>query len=255
MRQDDGGRWRQAVRSAVPAFVRSGYWRVRGAAERRRILTGRHYEPGLCGTILRHLQAGQVAVDVGANTGLITALMAHRVGRGGRVFAFEACPDNVPKIGRTLARCGVAEGVEVVPVAVNDGMTASVSLYPGRGESASEWNIVGRDADGRETEAAGSVPAVSLDRWFDAGQRVDLVKIDVEGAESQVLAGMARILEQHRPTLVIELHSLENWQACDRLVGMGYTLADMDGKRLETGRDDWPTHLLATCREAAARAA
>ena len=105
----------------------------------------------------------------------------------------------------------------------------TVVLYAGRHRWHAEWNIVGHDVDGRPTEAALEVPAVSLDAAFPPGSRLDLVKIDVEGAEGLVLAGMRRLLADARPALVVEFHDANGWDSRRILLDAGYRLYDMSG--------------------------
>lgn len=237
--------WRNMARAMVPTAIRAAYWWLRSARARQRILSGRHYEPALCRAIQQRVRPGAICVDVGANTGLITALMAHHVGPTGTVYAFEACPDNERRFTATLRTCRLQDRARFIGAAVNDGAADSLQLYRGRGNSHSEWNIVGRDADGRPTAPAYTVPATSLDAWFPATAHIDLVKIDVEGAESQVLAGMRGILNRCRPVLVIECHCADNWRACAELTADGYVLRNLDGAALDPQADYPATHLVA----------
>jgi Methyltransferase FkbM domain len=73
-----------------------------------------------------------------------------------------------------------------------------------------------------------SVPAASFDDYL-AGTPVNLVKIDVEGAEPQVLAGMTRILEEVRPAL-FEFHD-GVWSGRSHLLAAGYDLLDATNNR------------------------
>jgi FkbM family methyltransferase len=86
---------------------------------------------------------------------------------------------------------------------------------------------------GNGSSTAIDVPMVRLDDYLDSGgARIDFVKIDVEGAESLALDGMSRILQQDRPTLVIELHGVErrveDHAAVSRLRKMGYKVSVLD---------------------------
>ena len=192
------------------------------------------------------MQSDAHCVDVGANIGLITILLAVRAGTNGHVYAFEPHPANIQKINDGVARYGLERQVTVVPSAVNDGTSRHVTLYSGRGSAASEWNICGIDANGRTAEPECTVPATSLDAYFHADHKIDLVKIDVEGAESQVVDGLRRTIERWQPALIIECHTLEQWAACTRLSDDGYRLFELNGESVEPhDRTYRSTHLIA----------
>lgn len=55
------------------------------------------------------------------------------------------------------------------------------------------------------------VKATSLDKYFPAGSRLDLVKIDIEGAADSAFTGMRRLMKEARPVLVIEFHGEKEW--------------------------------------------
>ena len=64
------------------------------------------------------------------------------------------------------------------------------------------------------------IPAFTLDTLLGALglERVDLVKIDVKGAEEKVLEGAAKLLDAFRPALLIEAHGKESWSPCRRIL-------------------------------------
>ena len=195
------------------------------------------YEPGLCGAIERLVKPGWVCADVGANIGIITQLMARLVGSTGRVVAFELHPDNVRSLRENVMASGWGKVVHVDACAVSDGSRDRLWVFPGRWSSSAEWNIVGHDVEGIATDAQFEVPAVSLDQYFVPGARLDLVKIDVEGAEAHVLAGMKRLLRETRPVAVIEFHDEVGWSGRNELYTAGYDLYEMNGKKLDPEKD------------------
>ncbi|WP_219818672.1 FkbM family methyltransferase, partial [Mycobacterium kansasii] len=75
------------------------------------------WEPALSEFILRHVQAGDIGVDAGANCGYFTVLMARQVAPSGKIVAIEAAPDNVRWLRANLALNGVQDTVEVVTAA------------------------------------------------------------------------------------------------------------------------------------------
>ncbi len=78
----------------------------------------RTYEPHVSAIIARLCKPGMTALDIGANIGYHTMLLAHHVGRGGRVLAFEANSENARLILATVRTNG-ATNVEVLPVALD----------------------------------------------------------------------------------------------------------------------------------------
>src|SRR3990172_11998431 len=66
------------------------------------------------------MRPGMVAYDVGANIGYVSLMLARAVGAGGRVYAFEALPANLERLGENLALNGMQSTVRVVPAAVTD---------------------------------------------------------------------------------------------------------------------------------------
>lgn len=134
--------------------------------------------------VLKLLRAEDVFVDVGANVGSYTVLAAGAV--GATTYAFEPAPETFPKLIRNVAVNGIGERVKAFPCALG-------------AEAARMRFTTGRDTTNRmaqsEEDSRGSAE-IDVRRLDDVlGEAVPLlVKIDVEGWESEVLAGMPRIL-------------------------------------------------------------
>lgn len=157
--------------------------------------TSKGLEPGTGDVLRRLVQPGMVVADVGANIGLLTLVLAWAVGPGGKVIAFE--PEAVPRTNLEKMRHlnGLA-WVEVRDQAVGDKagrLTFHVSDIIGH---SSLYALP-------ETEEAHTVEVevVRLDDVAPKG-RMDVVKIDVEGAELDVLAGMKAVIAKN-PDLAI----------------------------------------------------
>lgn len=188
------------------------------------------YEPEFTAAIERVVQHGWTCADVGAHVGNITETLVRLVGKDGRVIAFEAHPANAAELRERFRRAPV---VEVVNAAVSDGTSDRLSLYAGRHDHSTEWNVVGHDVDGVPTRRELEVQAVSLDTWFVTGQQLQFVKIDVEGAEGLVLAGMQRVLREQRPVVAIEFHDDAGWAGRRELLEAGYRLSGTDGSPVD----------------------
>jgi FkbM family methyltransferase len=183
------------------------------------------------------LRPGQVVWDVGANVGFYTVIAAHAVGPTGQVVAFEPLPSNVDALRHNLALNGFAR-VTVVPCAA---AAASGDLTLTLGDEPT-WAHTGGPAD---APGAITVPALSLD---DAAQRhaladPDLVKIDVEGAECDVIAGMRGIIARHPPVILCEMHG-KNATFVAALTAHGYRMRALESD-LPVERAPWDVHVLA----------
>jgi FkbM family methyltransferase len=193
----------------------------------------RSWEPELQEAITRLVRPGWTCADVGAHHGVFTRLLADLVGATGQVVAFEAHPANARRLRRSLDR-RIRDRVVVKNVAVTDGAAKQVALHPGRGHASTEWNVVGADVEGRPTPAELEVGATSLDSYF-AGNPLEFVKLDVEGAEADVLRGMRRLLHGQRPTVAVEFHSDVGWAGRSELLEAGYRLETLSGEEIDAG--------------------
>jgi FkbM family methyltransferase len=194
-------------------------------------------EDDFCRAIEKIVQPGWTCADVGANVGLITAVLAECVGPSGKVLAFEAHPANAKVLRENMKSKGYGSRVKVGNVAITDGSRSKVWLHAGRNASDCEWNVVGHDVNGKATRAELEVTAASLDTFFARGTRLDLVKIDIEGAAGAAFSGMSRLLAEARPILLIEFHDEAEWEARRRLFDAGYSLWNLEGRRLDPQKD------------------
>lgn len=150
------------------------------------------------------LRRSDVFIDVGANSGIYTLKGARIVGSDGVVLSLEPNPDLLTILKRNTGRnclnnvrlrgLAAAEGCRAFPFFEIDKKPNSFSLV----------------SPGDET-AAFSVLAVDLDslvRW-EGIDRVDVIKIDAEGAEDRVLAGARAIIRDHQPVIIAEVHKRE----------------------------------------------
>jgi FkbM family methyltransferase len=161
-----------------------------------------HEEPATL-LFLDEIARSRCFADVGANLGWFTCLAAKRL-PDGKVFSFELDEQNYHLLEINV-RLNQASNVELVHAAVSDQPGRIAYRKPGFGPSAA-FSILPRDAIADDTRVV-HVDAVTLDGYFAARDAVpDFVKIDVEGAELQVLRGMFDLIRSIRPRLLVEVH-------------------------------------------------
>ena len=174
------------------------------------------YEPHLIDTITKLLQPGDICIDAGAHTGEFTATMA---ATAGHVHAFEILPANV-EILRDLFSTNPF--VTINRTALSDEI-GIFDLY--QGQSSFEANILGYDMRGNNhLNRIGSIETTTIDAYMADQTRLNLVKMDVEGAEHLVLKGMANTLRTLRPFVVIEFHDEVGWNGRHFLKDADYRL-------------------------------
>jgi FkbM family methyltransferase len=170
---------------------------------------------------------------VGANIGFYSVLAHYRVGPAGRVYSFEIDPRPLRCLRKTIAEFGL-RNINVVEAAVAD-EDGRVSFTP---KLEHGHNHIERSGgNGR------SVRALKLDTWAaEAGLlRVDVIKVDVEGAEKFVLAGARQTIGRFKPLLLCEADvktaAMFNYTPEDligQLDGMGYRTIWLEGVHTPT---------------------
>jgi len=159
-------------------------------------------ERGVQDLLLSLLEPGMTFMDIGSNWGYYALLASKVVGAGGMAVAFEPDPDNIDCIRRNMSlNPGLDVTVEGVAVADIEGeATFHVGADSGKGSLLQHSS-----GDGRSF----TVPTVTLDGYLDAHgiERVDVLKMDIEGGEVLALEGMADGLEAGRyGHIVLEWH-------------------------------------------------
>lgn len=183
------------------------------------------YDPSFVRFLERHVGAGAFAVDVGANVGVFSVLLAQLVGPGGQVMALEADPEVHGVLQENLDLNYVSGWSRALAVAAYSSR-AQLAFHR---RSRFRGNGSLRDHHARHagvvTDSSSTVvvEAAPLDELVPAGVDVALVKVDVEGAERHVLEGLARTIAEGRVRMVaIEfVRALfgDEWEPLVRLLG------------------------------------
>lgn len=156
------------------------------------------YDVPFTAFVQRHVRPGDVAVDVGANVGLFTLLLAYQVWETGRVIAYEANPQLVPTLRENVAMNWLGDRVEIVPHAAAATSGRVEMRVPesfrmlGTIQASDEVLLSGQRGGSLKTFEVETEP---LDNRLARLERVALIKVDVEGAEEKAFAGMAGLLD------------------------------------------------------------
>lgn len=174
----------------------------------------RDWEPGTHTTVFRLARGAGVFVDVGAYSGLYTVLACLADPRL-RAVAFEPNPVKLPQLARNVAVNGLRDRVRIVGRALGESGGRATLAIPSDDSTAS---LRAGRAGERTVEVEVSTGDAEL-----LGLPVGLIKIDVEGREAEVLAGMAGLLRARRPYVVAECLEPEALERVWRTVSaLGY---------------------------------
>ncbi len=153
--------------------------------------------------IRRYLREGSVAMDVGAQIGYLTLVMATAANRNTRVISFEPEKVNLERFNENMSLNSVTN-VELRRQAVTDS-PGTIRLYLSTDHNSGTHSTIANDPNvGTDFE---EVPATTIDEASKSIglERLDLVKIDVEGAEYEVVQGAQGSIASFKPTFIIEL--------------------------------------------------
>jgi FkbM family methyltransferase len=188
-------------------------------------------DPALFAWASEFVGAGDVVWEVGANVGLFSFAAAARAGSSGRVVAVEA-DIWLANLLRRSARCAKNRApVDVLPVAVSDSIDVARFQIAERSRAANFLaGAHGSSQAGgiRETQ---QVMSVTLDWLLERFPAPNVIKIDVEGAELQVLSQAQRLLGQVRPVILCEVRERHAQAISELLHAHGYSLYDLAARQ------------------------
>ena len=191
------------------------------------------YEPDVWRALIAELRTGDTFVDVGAYIGLYTVAAGSRLHSSGRVVAFEPDSHNFSLLQEHVRLNGLEGQVELRQAAISDKDERACFVSNG----STEGRLVLSASEDTTT-----IDVVTLDRAF-AGERIDVLKVDVEGYEEMVLRGARNLLRSRvlRPRAVfVEVHPYA-WPSVgttsDSLLGLlgeaGYLVETIDGQPVD----------------------
>ena len=163
----------------------------------RSIIKRKTYEPHMVSFIREHVRPGMTAVDIGANVGFFSMLFASIVGPTGRVLSFEPNTENC-RLVLISAESNGFKNIKLFPLALS--YERGYALL--RAAIGSNGMVVPSDAEALLDPRCAVVPCDRLDNLV--RDRVDFIKIDVEGAEYLALSGAEDVLRRDRPIVTSE---------------------------------------------------
>lgn len=195
------------------------------------------YEPFITKVFSRIVKPGMTVVDAGANIGYYTTLAAKLAGPRGKVIAFEPEPRNFTLLQRNIAANGFRNCI-----AVNEALAdkaGSLTLHL----DATNWGAHSLAQQNVRGTRSVTVRATTLDAFFARKRvaRVDVIKMDTQGAEGRIVQGMRRTLARNKHLRIImefwpfALRSLgtDPEQLLEWLRSKGFCIAQLDDSRRE----------------------
>jgi len=175
------------------------------------------------------VKKGSVFYDIGANVGYYSLMAAKLSEPDGQVVAFEPLPRNVAYIHRHVALNKLQQRITVIEAAVSDHCGTAFfdpDISTSKGHVAHEGQLEVRLVCIDELVRAGEIPLP------------DVMKIDVEGAEAEVLRGALQTLQACHPLLYLDTHQREaHEQTVEILKSLGYTITCRYGKALPESKE------------------
>jgi FkbM family methyltransferase len=219
----------------------------------RNILNFGCYDENLHLAIENLVKPGMVCFDVGANLGEITLHLARRVGPLGSVYAFEPVPAVMERLRQNIERNYPSQAdhsadqprapkIHLFPLALSNASGKVQIATAGTNEDnqglASLVNL-----DDKRTPARQEIQMVSLDEFVAQHQisRINLMKVDIQGAEIKLLEGGRRVFTEMAPDLLMEFSPQDLAAACknsrdlgEALERYGYKIYRLNGGKVGT---------------------
>lgn len=177
------------------------------------------FEIPLTKYIIEHIKPGHIAVDVGANIGYFTVLLANLVGRDGKVVAYEASGKNHRLLTENIQINYLQEATLLRKKAVHS-TEGEITFYACDKFSGNGSTVI-HDAKYKELYEFDhiheeKVQTEKLDILKDEFEQIDFIKIDVEGGEYHVFLGMEKLLQEKKVnTIIFEMNKLRLQEKTD----------------------------------------
>jgi len=152
--------------------------------------------------IQKYLRPGNVFIDVGANVGLHTLAAARAMRGQGKIIAFEPFEPTMRMLEKSIWMNGFSSMTEIHQAAVSNAAGRQQLFI---GATSGHHSLFALEPSPNNAQGPVEVPLVRLDSVIAAGQRIDLMKIDAEGAELEVIEGaVSLIADNPEIALIVE---------------------------------------------------
>lgn len=176
--------------------------------------------------ILRIVQSDFVTLDIGANIGLHSLVMASCFEKDSscRVYAFEPSKKTFDALGENIKLNGFEDRIVALNAALSDKpgrlMLATPDEYTKLGKNSDPYKSLQKSPSANGTGE--EVEVITLDNWAKSNnvEKIDFIKIDIEGAELECFKGALEVFRKRRPIMVMECYE----PFCSRF---GYSVSDV----------------------------
>jgi FkbM family methyltransferase len=165
---------------------------------------GGEREPELLHVLRKELKDGMLCMDLGANIGYITLLMADKVGENGMIYAVEPDPSNIELLNMNVKLNNFDNRVKIFDMGISNKL-GSMNFFIGKSS-----NLGGMVKTKNTKNKSIKVKVDTLTNFFKDNNIPDLIKMDIEGHEVEVLEGMYDVVKNQKFSckIVMELHPL-----------------------------------------------
>ena len=204
------------------------------------VVIGGSYDPRIAAVFTRRVKHGMAVVDIGANIGYLTMLLASLVTPSGLVVAVEPNPENVKLLEASRRVNGFGQVLVIQAAAGRYTTLLALNVSYSNGTTSE------LPSDSNAIFACCPVPCFALDLILPRDRHFDLVKIDTEGAELNALIGLLGTIERDRPIIVSEFSPgiLPGISHCSGpeylrfLIAKGYRIGVIEKDGSENGFED-----------------
>lgn len=172
----------------------------------RRIMIKGYYEPALVASCLKNLPHEKDVIDIGANVGFYSILLAQKISHSSRVLAIEPTDNAFGKLEKNVALNNVREKIISYNGVASD-ISGELEIRTVLGkEEYSSIGVMEHPSIAKESYVTHKVPSETIDNLVKThGLQPGFVKIDVEGAEKRVFDGAKDTIREHRPVVLSEI--------------------------------------------------
>jgi len=170
------------------------------------------WEPHLMNQLKHYIKPGMTVVDIGANIGFHTLLMAKLVGPSGKVHGFEPC-GAIHKV--LMYNCIINQFYNTKLYQLGCGDVSETRYINNQWNESEIFTNYGciyllsdKNQENRESFISNKTP-VEVRKLDDFDFKIDVIKIDAEGMEEQIIKGMKNKIEQYKPIILVEVHNTE----------------------------------------------